>query len=58
MRNGKLTHKVDGCSILAKTSQGRNKFFPKVSRPSRIMYGGSGPVRITIKILQKTGKIE
>ena len=29
MRDVKLTHFVDGCSILAKTSQGRNKIFPK-----------------------------
>src|SRR5687768_3545927 len=29
MRDVKLTHYVHGCSILAKTSQGRNKIFPK-----------------------------
>ena len=32
MRDVKLSLLVHGCSILAKTSQGRNKILPKVSQ--------------------------
>ena len=31
MRDVKLAARLGGCSILAKTSQGRNKTLPKVS---------------------------
>ena len=37
MRDVKLSHLADGCSILAKTSQGRNKIFPKVFRHTNIV---------------------
>ena len=40
MQDVKLTLLAHGCSILAKTSQGRNKILPKVFLLPPIVYGG------------------
>ena len=46
MRDVKLTYLADGCSILAKTSRGRNKTLPKVS-PEFVALADIGPGVLT-----------